>query len=254
MKENTQGVPLKLAIAITIKEHGWVGLIRAMPRYIARVTGLSRKSEATPTKSEPIIEDVLLKFMLENVKPGSVIYDCGAHIGLYAITLATKIPDCIVYAFEPNPTAHAELVRRIDAMGLGPVVKPIKAALDESCGVRTFYISSEPCRCSLNEYNAVFRDNQVTNTVDVVCYSIDQLVDTGLCEAPDVIKIDTEGNEHRVVFGARNTIASKSPTIYFEPHGINGEDIKTSQPICTFLSSLHYEIRSLGYPMWAYKE
>jgi len=197
---------------------------------------------------------VLLKFMLENVKRGSVIYDCGAHIGLYAITLATKIPGCRVYAFEPNPAAYAELVRRIEAARLSSVVKPIKAALDESCGVRKFYISSEPCRCSLSQYNAVFRGNQVTSTIDVVCYSVDQLVDTGLCEAPDVIKIDTEGNEHRVVFGARKTIASRCPTIYFEPHGINGEDIKTSQPICELLSSLNYEIRSLGYPMWAYKE
>ena len=197
--------------------------------------------------------EVLLQFMLSHASPGSVIYDVGAYIGLYSILLAERIKNSLIYAFEPNPVTFTKLVENIKRVGLQKRVIALNAALDECCGKRSFNMSSDPARSSLYEYNATYSNNTVAKSVLVNCYSIDYLVESGLCKPPDIIKIDAEGNEHRVVFGSKSVIISKSPKICFEPHGLEGEDLNTSEPIKEFLSQFGYKFDSLGYPIWCYK-
>lgn len=233
------------------KARGWSKSEIVRKRVLARQripdSNLRRELEVA-SKNE-----VLLQFMLLHISPGSVIYDVGAYIGLYSILLADRISKSLIYAFEPNPTSFTELVANIRRAGLQKRVIALNVALDECCRMCSFNISSDPARSSLYEYNATYGNNTVDKSVLVNCYSIDYLVGRGLCKPPDVIKIDVEGNEHRVVFGSKSVIISKSPKICFEPHGLGSEDLNTTEPIEEFLSQFGYKFASLGYPIWCYK-
>jgi len=249
-------VPYSLALGAvrTIVNEGWGSFFRKARTRLKLMTtrGSSLPDLLTRLRASGK-DDVLLQYMLSHIAPGSVIYDVGGYNGLYSILLADKLETCVIYAFEPNPAAFAELVGNISHLGLEKRITPLNAALDECCGTRLFNISSDPGRSSFSEYNATYGGNRVAQSILVKCYSIDYLVEKGICKPPDVIKIDAEGNEHRVVFGAKRVIASRHPKICFEPHGLGSENASTAQPIKEFLSQFGYRFQSLGYPIWCYK-
>ncbi len=202
---------------------------------------------------EMIRRDVLLKYMCSQGASGSVIYDIGACTGLYSVILARKVANSRVYAFEPNTTSFERLVKNIRLMNLQERIIPLQIALDESPGTRTFYVSSEKARSSLHEYNAGHNSSIVeSHTVD--CHSIDDLVESGLCKSPDMIKIDAEGHEYPIIRGAKNLIMSKSPVIGFEPHEVDNDGSSDIDKIKTFLAQFEYECKSIGYPIWCSKK
>lgn len=197
--------------------------------------------------------DRLLKLMLSKVAQGEVVYDVGAYIGSYSCAIAKKIEDSLIYSFEPNPDSYAKLIHNISLMKLEGRIIPKQVALGSGMGKRTFHVSSTSVRSSLHDYNARFDDNSITKTLPVDYSNIDYLVESGFCKPPDAMKIDVQGHECEVLRGAKNTIASKSPQIFIEPHTIPGGGTNEMH-IREFLSQLGYNSQSLGYPIWFYKE
>lgn len=53
-------------------------------------------------------DDIYFQFGIE-VKPGDVVMDVGANIGLFSVYISEKIPDLKVYAFEPVPAIFEAL-------------------------------------------------------------------------------------------------------------------------------------------------
>lgn len=60
---------------------------------------------------------------ISHLRPGSVVIDCGAHVGVASRLFARK--GAIVYAIEPNPAAFAQLITNTARL---PNVIPIHAA------------------------------------------------------------------------------------------------------------------------------
>ncbi|MFH1639333.1 MAG: FkbM family methyltransferase [Chloroflexota bacterium] len=82
---------------------------------------------------------------------------------------------------------------------------------------------------------------------------MDSLVKDGLCQPPDVMKIDVEGHEYEVLRGAYKTIASRCPQIFVEPHGGEG-GVANRDRIRDFLSPFGYRFQNIGYAVRCYKE
>jgi FkbM family methyltransferase len=197
--------------------------------------------------------EVLLRYMCSQITPGMVIYDIGAHTGLYSLYIARKIACTLIYSFEPNPASYERLLRSIDLLGLCDRVIPMRIALDECSGRRAFFVSSEAARSSLHEFNAKYDHNTVIQSYLVDCHTIDELVRNGLCKAPDVIKIDTEGSEYQIILGAKGVLKSSSPRIGFEPHGLEDGNTNNAKLVVDFLNQFGYKTKSLGYPIWCYR-
>ena len=191
-----------------------------------------------------IKRDALLKLMKSQLASGDVVYDIGAYNGLYSIVLAKKTDAFSIYSFEPNPQSYARLNENIKLMRLGERIIPKNIALGSDIGKHTFYVSSARARSSFHKYNAEYDGNKIIDTVIVDCFTIDYLVEHQICSAPDLMKIDTEGHEYEVLLGARNTIESKLPQIFLEPHH---KDDK--HRIKNFLSQFGYEFQDIGYPI-----
>ncbi len=197
--------------------------------------------------------DAMLMAIVQKAPSGAVIYDIGAHIGSYSIFLAKKSRGSLIYAFEPNISSFDELTRNINLMRVKDKVIPRNIALSDSCGQSTFYVSSASRRSSLREYNAKRDGNQVIKAMTVDCFSIDYLVEKGICKPPDVIKVDVEGHEFEVIRGASNVILSRAPQIFFEAHSSEGQG-NNEDGIKSFLAKFGYKFKKLGYPVWCYKE
>ena len=139
---------------------------------------------------------------------GSVLFDVGANIGYYAITLTVALRnECRVYAFEPFPSSYDRLLTNISLNSLTGTISAHKLALSDQertarMGVRIGHNSGSARLDALGE-------DIVTTTLDRFC--LDHRI-----ERLDFIKIDTEGHEEFVLTGATQTLQRHRPLILLE--------------------------------------
>ena len=153
-------------------------------------------------------------FLHRQLHPGGCLIDIGAHVG-YCLALAAQLvgPTGRVYAFEPAPETAASLRKRFDGI---PQVSIVEAAVgDVTRNVRLYLDADSPTQHSLGSHNV----GRGGGAVKVHQRALDDIEDL---EPPDVIKIDAQGAELRVLQGARRLLASAKPFVIFElwPHGL----------------------------------
>lgn len=157
--------------------------------------------------------DELLKELIERTEKEDVVYDIGANVGVYTCAVASLGAD--VVAFEPNPAAREKLRHNSEANGFEATVLPI--AVSDEDGTETFYVSSYPEVSSLLRRKATVSGGSVVERTEAETRTVDSL--SGSLPEPDHIKIDVEGAGGAVLRGAKETLGTAEPTVYFEPHG-----------------------------------
>ncbi len=149
--------------------------------------------------------------------PGAVV-DAGANTGLYSLLAAAARSSARVYAFEPVPAIadlfEANLRRNLR---IARRVHLRRAALGEASGRAALYLP--PPTGTTVETSASLDPGfkaTVGEVLDVEVLTLDDVWRTAGSPPLCVVKIDTEGTEHRVVRGAATTIASARPVVVCE--------------------------------------
>jgi FkbM family methyltransferase len=156
-----------------------------------------------------------LQLIIKLLKPGAVIIDVGANMGLWALTLAhTARSAGTVIACEPSADTYKTLKRNIELNKLTNV-HPLPIAFSNVKDRVRLYHDVDPCRHSLGNIarrgKADFEDIE-TETMDAVLQSL------GVSKV-DFIKIDVEGAEELVLAGCGTAISQSKPIILFEING-----------------------------------
>jgi FkbM family methyltransferase len=136
---------------------------------------------------------------------GMTVLDIGANVGYYTVKLGTKVgPQGRVLAFEPNPLVQSFLKENIKLNGQTGWVEPKDCALGDRAGVETLrYDASSPGGGS-------FVDSEdAPLSVDVQVFPLDEVVPDDW--AVDLIKLDAEGYEKRILDGGKGVLA-RSPS------------------------------------------
>ena len=177
----------------------------------------------------------------DSLSTGEVVYDVGAHVGLYTLLSSSRVgPEGHVYAFEPFPRNAAYLRRHIELNRLLNCTA-VEAAVSDSAGWRHFDPTNHDSAGHLSE----------SGPVTVRTLSLDELVfDSPNVRPPNSIKINAEGAELEVLTGARRTIAEFSPRIFLSTHS---EEV--DRQCCELLQSAGYSLERLGVDkIWAEKK
>lgn len=146
---------------------------------------------------EPEIQALLQ----ETVRPGDVVFDVGANVGFFSV-LAARL-GAKVYAFEPVPQNASRIARNAARNGLDIEVVPA-AVWDSADGVAL--VPGE----SLSEWHA-------EGGGGILSITLDDFIRTH--DAPDVLKIDVEGAEGRVLRGAAALLELRPRLVVCETHG-----------------------------------
>lgn len=154
-----------------------------------------------PEEYDPAVHS----FLRQRVRPGAVVLDVGANLGIYALCLAQWAgPRGRVYAFEPNPAARKVLERHLALNHLGDGVTVLPQAISHTVGQAGFNAVGIEGWSRLGAENPVLpggeRITVPVTTLDAFC------AQTGT--TPDWIVLDIEGNEVAALQGARATIAA----------------------------------------------
>jgi len=133
-----------------------------------------------------------------------IVMDVGANIGQTAYEVMKHFPKSRVYCFEPIPSTFNELVERTKIF---PNVFPVNIAFGDE--METLSIMAKP----LSEQNTLVVNTEeiVTENMELIeikVETLDQFCEKNKISKINLLKIDTEGYEMKVLKGAENLITS----------------------------------------------
>ena len=173
-----------------------------------------------------------LNIWFEITKDEGIFIDVGAHTGLYTITSLKANPKNNVICIEPYFMNLSRLISNLRLNGLSKNVSTILGAVSNFDGKSNFKIPTE--KSYMSKGGKLSEDGHETNV-----YKLDTLFFKKFKKKLNAIKIDTEGEDHKVLFGAENLIREHKPKIIIEVREENKIDI------ANFLKSNSYKIYNI---------
>lgn len=171
------------------------------------------------------------KLFAESAATARVVWDIGAHVGFYTLLASIGVGQKgRVFAFEPSPRNLAFINDHL-RLNRCHNVEVCPFAVSDRKGTMSF---EEGPGSSMGHIG-----DQGSLTVQVI--ALDDLVDAGAIEPPDLVKIDVEGEEVRALQGAERVLTTARPTIFLATHS---PDLHRT---CTeWLQARKYHLTPLG--------
>jgi len=140
-----------------------------------------------------------------------VVFDCGAHIGEYSLLCSRRVGHRgRVHAFEPDPRTCAKLEANVAGNRLTNVVVN-RAALGARQGPVTFLMTEDATTSSVQHTGEAAESRQIL----VQMTTLDDYAARARLERADALKIDVEGAEAALLWGARRVLSELQPGLIF---------------------------------------
>jgi FkbM family methyltransferase len=163
-------------------------------------------------------EPDVMRVFIPLVQRATVFLDVGANIGLFSLVAGAFRPDLRIAGFEPLPAAHRYLERNLRLNGLANAVAE-NLAISDVAGSASFRAPHNPkfhfVADKLTSTGGLAAEDP-GETITVQTDTLDAYVARKSLERVDLIKLDTEANEHRVLAGAGRVLAEHRPIILCE--------------------------------------
>jgi FkbM family methyltransferase len=168
------------------------------------------------------------------LRPGAVVFDCGAFQCLIAMLLAKFVgAEGKVVAVEASPHNFQAASRNCRLNGASNI-ELVNAAVSDT---------AEPLEFNCRPNGQVDDGSGAWGKISVPSVSVDEL--TRRFGPPDILFIDVEGFESRVMRGAATTLARHRPDCFLEMHvGCGLEKFGGS------VKSITDTFEGLGYRLW----
>lgn len=140
------------------------------------------------------------------VRPGDVVWDVGANVGVYALLAARLLgEEGEVVAVEPGYASFAALCDNVLLNGLDKRVMPLPLVLGESSRMATLDYSDLRAGSALHLLDSA--DGPAAYRQPVLVHTLDQVVETFGVAPPTLLKLDVDGGEVAVLVGASTVLA-----------------------------------------------
>jgi FkbM family methyltransferase len=177
-----------------------------------------------------------LEFWRSQIKPGMVVLDVGANVGVYTFSAATRVGITgQVIAVEPFSGCVTNLEATCQINHLNQVKVYRGAASDHEGQI---YLSLS----AASELNEVVTDPTATqngNFEEAPCFTLDSICTKENLSQVDFLKIDAEGHELQVLIGSQQLLERFSPVILYENiAGSQGSNIEVAE----YLQKIGYQL------------
>lgn len=148
-------------------------------------------------------------------EPDWVFIDIGGCFGAFAVDAALSHPDGMVYTFEPFRPSFDLLTENLRLNGVSNV-RAFPYAVSGVPGTSRLYLDPRSPLC----HSTVPPDTQVglwpSTKVQATC--LDSIMRENGLDRCDVLKIDCEGGEYEILFGASDSTLSRLRFVTLEYH------------------------------------
>ena len=199
------------------------------------------------------------RFLNEFLRPGDVVIDVGASVGLVTVVAAKCVqPNGRVYAIEPDPFKHRDLHRAIQRNKLHNVIVET-VAMGEASGTAkfirpegawgSFQVSEEwrgeiapPSDLLPHIWRTQFGHGTVSR-FDVQMITLDNFVEDHRLKDVHLVKVDVDGPEPIILKGMRRLLASDNPpALVVETSQFNRAYGSSFEEIFALLTGLGYQL------------
>jgi FkbM family methyltransferase len=149
-----------------------------------------------------------------------VLFDVGANVGDYTQVLHKAFPNAAIYSFEPNPNTFEVL--KANAGAFATVVN--KGLSDAASETSLFMQTNQNTSVLASMYKEVITDlhtNKEVMEVPIKLDTLDSFCRNNNIDKINFLKIDTEGNELKVIKGGLDMILNKVDVIQMEFNEMN---------------------------------
>lgn len=138
---------------------------------------------------------------------GGTMIDVGANVGFFTAVAASCVgPAGRVLAVEPDPASFRKLSAMVAENGLGGVVTPLHCGAADSRGEQSLYVV--PDEHYPNHSPSMLPDPNV-RPILVPVRTLDDILDEHGVGRVDLLKIDVEGFELKVLAGTERALAQR---------------------------------------------
>jgi FkbM family methyltransferase len=162
-----------------------------------------------------VYEVATTEYVTSHLVPGAVFVDVGANHGYFSMLAASRVgARGRVVAFEPNPAVFSQLAGHVRLNGFESRVTLVPMALsDAAAEAAPFFVSQVPANSGLSSLMPAAATLEAgglseAHTIPVRIDTFDHWFAASRIDRVDLVKIDVEGAEARVVAGMRTTLAS----------------------------------------------
>jgi FkbM family methyltransferase len=163
-------------------------------------------------------------------KEVKIVFDVGAHEGKITQRMNDAFEGASIYAFEPFPGSYKKLLEKEH---LSNRIKSFQSALSSCKGSSTLFVNS------FSETNSLLPSNHLNSAIDQLTSNINEIsIETltldDFClqhniDHIDLLKLDTQGSELKVLEGGEKLLRSQSiKAIYCE---VEFMEIYQQQPL-----------------------
>ena len=180
--------------------------------------------------SMPYLDDCLYQRDNCFIKKGDIVLDLGANIGIFS-RFASDVGAGKIYSFEPI-VENFELLMLNRPENCEP--HRIAVSNEDNGSISMAYHPGSPGGSSF-----VHKVGQEQN---VMTMTVDTLINNGIIEQPDFIKMDIEGAEVVAFEGISDDVLRKTRCLAMEMHA----NVLTEEQVL----SIYNRLRSLGFDDW----
>jgi len=159
-------------------------------------------------------DPVLLRMVDRYVRPGDVVWDVGANVGLFGFAAAHRASRVIL--FEPDSWLAGLLERTASHY---ENVSVMRVAVADYCGIGTLHIAARARASNFLHGKGSTQAGGERWAREVQVLALDSLPEP----PPDVLKIDVEGDELAVLRGTTRILAEARPRVICEVSRHNQE-------------------------------
>jgi len=191
-------------------------------------------SESWYDRDSPEVPPEMSFLAQHRLRPGATVFDCGAHQCVIAMVMAKFVgANGKVVAVEASPLNYDTAMRNCE-LNAASNVTVIHAAVSDTL---------DPIECNVRGNGQVDDGTGTWGKISVTSVSVDELARR--YGPPDVLFVDVEGFESKVLRGAIDTLSRHRPDCFFEMHvGCGLEKFGGS------VKSITDSLEELGYDLW----
>ena len=163
-----------------------------------------------------------IRFIREIIEPDTLFVDVGANYGLYTLSAARLCRQGRVWSYEPCSTTVRHLERSLE-INQFQNVKLVQEAVSSKPGWGCLQNNEQ------SELNTLVESGKDAHGERVALTTLDAEAEEYGWAGVDIIKIDAEGHELRVLEGGKNFFSSASPLVMCEIKAGSNLDLTAAQ-------------------------
>lgn len=175
--------------------------------------GISAYIEEHHIWSEPEVQ-----WIMENVKQGDTCINVGSNVGYFTCLMSKRVGiSGSVFSIEANPQLEYYLKENVKRTGIDNV-KIIMSAAGDNIGEIDLYVNASNCGDNRlhNPMNISNPTWDAFSEKEVLTVKIDKVDNLVTAEKVDIVLMDCQGWDHKVIRGMSQIIAKHRPKILLE--------------------------------------